>query len=119
MTKEEAKREMLFAKRQVMVDSYIDKAYDMAIKALEQPAQQWIPVSERLPNCNGCYLVWRPHFFGGKNGMSSICYFDGKDTWYDSYGVDFSRILQPSDVTAWMTLPEPYKEGEQDGKVHY
>ena len=37
MTREEAKREMLFAKREVMADSYIDKAYDMAIKALEQP----------------------------------------------------------------------------------
>jgi N12 class adenine-specific DNA methylase len=37
MTREEAKREILFAKREVMADSYIDKAYDMAIKALEQP----------------------------------------------------------------------------------
>lgn len=37
MTKEEAKREILFAKREVMADSWIDKAYDMAIKALEQP----------------------------------------------------------------------------------
>lgn len=37
MTREEAKRELRFAKREVMADSYIDKAYDMAIKALEQP----------------------------------------------------------------------------------
>lgn len=37
MTREEAKREMLFAKREVMEDSWIDKAYDMAISALEQP----------------------------------------------------------------------------------
>lgn len=79
----------------------------------EQTEQRWIPCSERLPNCNGCYLVWRPHFFGGKIGMPSICYFDGKDTWHDSYGIDFNRILQPSDVTAWTPLPEPYKE-EQD-----
>lgn len=45
MTREEAKREILFAKRQVMADSYIDKTYDMAIKALEQPEQKvgkWI-----------------------------------------------------------------------------
>ena len=35
MTREEAKREMMFAKRNVIADSYIDKAYDMAIKALE------------------------------------------------------------------------------------
>lgn len=37
MTKEEAKREILFAKREVIADSWIDKAYDVAIKALEEP----------------------------------------------------------------------------------
>ena len=37
MTREDAKREIMFAKRNVMADSWIDKAYDMAIKALEQP----------------------------------------------------------------------------------
>lgn len=71
---------------------------------------KWIPASERLPNCNGCYLVWRPHFFGGEIGMPSICYFDGTNTWHDSYGVDFTRILHPEDVTHWMQLPEPPNE---------
>lgn len=66
---------------------------------------KWIPVTERLPNCNGCYLVWRPHFFGGEIGMPSICYFDGSNTWHDSYGVDFTRILHSEDVTHWMPLP--------------
>lgn len=74
----------------------------------------WIPVTERLPNCNGCYLVWRPHFFGGEVGMPSICYFDGSNTWHDSYGVDFARILHPEDVTHWMPLPEPPEE-DKDG----
>ena len=37
MTREEAKREIIFAKREVMADSWIDKAYDMAIKAMAQP----------------------------------------------------------------------------------
>ena len=73
---------------------------------------KWIPCSERLPKCNGCYLVWRPHFFGGEIGMPAICYFDGQDTWHDSYGVDFTRILNEKDVIAWMPLPEPYKESE-------
>ena len=73
---------------------------------------QWIPVTERLPNCNGCYLVWRPHFFCGEIGMPSICYFDGSNTWHDSYGVDFTRTLHPEDVTHWMPLPEPPKDGE-------
>ena len=72
-------------------------------------SMELIPVSERQPNCNGCYLVWRPYFFGGEIGMTSICYFDGQDTWHDSYGVDFTRILNKEDVLAWMPLPEPYK----------
>jgi len=75
--------------------------------------RHWIPVTERLPNCNGCYLVWRPHFFGGKIGMPSICYFDGSNTWHDSYGVDFERTLHPEDITHWMPLPQPPEsEGE-------
>lgn len=91
-------------------------AYDEIeeIKALPsiEDEQRWIPCSERLPNCNGCYLVWRPHFFGGEIGMPAICYFDGSNTWHDSYGVDFERTLHPDDVTAWMPLPEPYKMNE-------
>ena len=45
--------------------------------------------------------------------MPAICYFDGSTTWHDSYGVDFERILHPDDVTAWMSLPEPYREVEE------
>ena len=71
--------------------------------------QQWIPCSEKLPNSNGCYLVWRPHFFGGEIGMPSICYFDGQNTWHDSYGVDFGRVLSSDDITAWMPLPDPWE----------
>lgn len=77
------------------------------IQELSKP--HWIPVTERLPNCNGCYLVWRPHFYGGEIGKPSICYFDGTNTWHDAYGVDFAMILHPEDVTHWMPLPEPPK----------
>lgn len=82
------------------------------IKGIENEPKvgEWISCSERLPGCNGCYLVWRPHFFGGEIGMPAICYFDGQDTWYDFYGVNFKRILNKSDVVAWQPLPEPYKE---------
>lgn len=67
--------------------------------------QGWISVNDRLPNCNGCYLVWRPRFYIDK-GMPSICYFDGQNTWHDSYGVDFTRTLKPEDVSHWKPLPE-------------
>lgn len=67
--------------------------------------QNWISVNYRLPNCNGCYLVWRPHFYPDK-GMPSICYFDGQNTWHDSYGVDFTRTLAHGDVSHWKPLPD-------------
>ena len=90
-----------------------DEVKDMCIEALVADTNvggKWIPCSEKLPKCNGCYLVWRPHFFGGEIGMPAICYFDGQDTWYYFYGVDFTRILNKSNVVAWQPLPEPYKE---------
>ena len=77
--------------------------HDDALAMLKE--QNWISVKDRLPNCNGCYLVWRPHFYPDK-GMPSICYFDGQNTWHDSYGVDFTRVLAPDDVSHWMPLPE-------------
>lgn len=77
----------------------------------EKQAHAWISVKDRLPNSNGCYIVWRPHFYPDF-GMPSICYFDGSNTWHDSYGVDFEKILNASDVTHWMPLPEPPKEIE-------
>lgn len=40
MTREEAKREMMFAKRNVLDGSYIDQAYDKAIEALSQPERK-------------------------------------------------------------------------------
>lgn len=94
--------EELLAERE---ENYTD-SWKMAFE-VERDTHRWIPVTERFPNCNGCYLVWRPHFFGGEIGMPSICYFDGSNTWHDSYGVDFARILHPEDVTHWMPLPQP------------
>lgn len=82
------------------------EAWDCIKRLLKE--QEWISVKDRLPNCNGCYLVWRPHFYTEK-GMPSICYFDGQNTWHDSYGVDFTRVLAPEDVSHWMPLPEPPK----------
>ena len=70
----------------------------------------WISVEERLPNNDGCYLVWRPYFFPDY-GMTTICYFDGENTWHDSYWNDSTRILNKEDVMYWMPLPKK-PEGE-------
>lgn len=76
-----------------------------------EPEQRWIPVTERLPDKMGDYLVtlwddgrtwveialWN-ETFGGR--WQAVLYND----------VDYSDI---SNVIAWMPLPEPYQGGEQ------
>jgi uncharacterized OB-fold protein len=58
MNREEAKREMLFAKRNVMAGSYIDQAYDVAIQALSEPERktgEWISIfDEDESKCSEC-----------------------------------------------------------------
>ena len=69
----------------------------------------WISVKDRLPLCNGCYLVFRPHYYD-RYGLVTICYFDGTDTWHDDDRVNFEKVLSEGDVSHWMPLPEPPKE---------
>ena len=60
----------------------------------------WIPVSERLPEKEGDYLV--TDNAGGVLTISidTFCFcYDGEPVW-----------LCSQNVTAWMPLPEPYRE---------
>ena len=80
----------------------------------------WIPVSERLPEANGRYLVTR-----GLNACGAL--------WNRIYIVNYSDLmgLKPTkiwwngnvgksdfetynDILAWMPLPEHYKESEEN-----
>ena len=68
--------------------------------------ERWIPVTERLPEKDGEYLV-------------TIDWGDG-DTEVDCYnycanGTDWNDgDLFGAKVLAWMPLPSPYREGRQD-----
>lgn len=67
-----------------------------------QPEQRWIPVTERLPEPR--IDVWCNSDLGQMVGY----YEEHVETWY---GRDYLELM----VTAWMPLPEPYREeGEQD-----
>lgn len=68
------------------------RAFDMAIKALEQTT--WIPVSERLPERDGWYLI----SLGDKT-------YGGADI--DMYCKGW--VKYGTHVLAWMSLPEPYE----------
>ena len=69
--------------------------------------QKWIPVSERLPKNNGVYLVTT--FFDIDETES------GRDV-TKAYFCSPSKKWQyfsNDEVIAWMPLPEPYKESEE------
>lgn len=57
---------------------------------------RWIPVSERLPEKEGLYLVSVKNEHDRR--YSKTCWFHGNGNW-------FAR----QDVIAWQPLPEPYK----------
>lgn len=75
---------------------------------------RWIPVTERLPEEPfGCLVtVWDTDPISMDEFENLLPYFVGWDgeQWNDSDGIQC-----PFEVLAWMPLPEPYKEGEQNG----
>ena len=89
------------------------EALEMAIKALEQT--RWIPVSERLPETDGVYIVTRRLFDNQIDTepyyMVDACYFDGSNTWHNDNRINHERNYL-TDIIAWMPLPEPYRESE-------
>ena len=94
-------------------------ALEMAIKALEQEPE-WIPVSERLPEERGSYLVTQKATFTDYEYISVIGYalnlydvdeYDFADKkrsgWYE-YDSEWG-YRELDDVIAWMPLVEPYR----------
>ena len=69
------------------------KAVDIAIKALSaQLENDWIPISERLPEANGRYLVTR-----GLNACGSL--------WNRIYIANYSDLMGIKSVRGWLTEP--------------
>ena len=69
-----------------------------------EPEQRWIPCSERLPDEYGEYLV-------AKHTIGWDCeeYVSNDIAYFDNDGFHKADM-----VIAWMPLPEPYQEGEQE-----
>lgn len=69
-----------------------------------QPEQRWIPVSERLPE-GGHNII----FCDSKGNVCEGVYHAIPGQWV---GFRWNAIYHHDDVTAWMPLPDPYKEEE-------
>ena len=94
---------------------YVDTGIQIALREIKalpsaQPEQRWIPCAERLPEedmLRTLTTIRTPH--KGTNVRSGHFYKgfffnDNGDTWN----------VTDKEVLAWMPLPEPYQEGEQD-----
>lgn len=146
MTREEA---LSILKTFRMTGDKNHEAFDMAIKALEAPPndnwegyssrlwknayergkadaeQRWIPVSERLPEEYGEYMItWTTShsLVNGEYGFLGIAEYESSGE-YDYENNEFKGEWLLEDyiknypnvkVTAWMPLPEPYKAESED-----
>ena len=68
---------------------------------------EWIPVSERLPEEDGEYLVTVLDSYSGRPFVDISHYFIGN--------VNNKGFYKAYEVMAWMQLPEPHKEDNTDG----
>ena len=76
--------------------------YESILKRLPsaQPEPQWIPVSERLPEMPGWYLI-------SKADDVFDAYFSLDEGWESEAFEEFRPV---ENVLAWMPMPAPYKE---------
>lgn len=86
-------------------DSEIQEAFQMAIEALKQ--NQWISVSERLPEKNGNYLIYVQSTQSELWYMRVDHYNSDSHFWTETSERPHKRVL------AWMPLPSAYKGGEE------
>jgi len=89
-----------FAKAREYVRAAIETIYNRLEELPSaQPERRWIPVSERLPEPR--IDVWCNSDMGQMVGY----YEENVETWY---GRDYLELM----VTAWMPLPEPYRDAQ-------
>ena len=95
-----------FIERQHAIDGMISM-HDFELWLEEQPkVGEWIPVSERLPDKNGRYLVSFKEAITNSDGLC-VKYWSGEEQRWRPCNYAPSVCWR-----AWMPLPPAYKEGE-------
>lgn len=82
------------------------KAFETAIEALGET--RWIPVSERLPESSGNYIVTVFDPVKKETFVTDAYYRCKEGDWGGEYFEEISGVI------AWMPFPEPYKESEEE-----
>ena len=96
------------------------EAKQMGIEAIEQT--RWIPISERLPEEYGEYLItWttsqikRPFIGISEGEVTSEYDYEHNRFKFEWLLEDYIKNYPDVKVIAWMPLPEPYKtEGSEE-----
>lgn len=93
---------------------YDRQQYDKGYADGKRDAQKWIPVTERLPEDEELVLI---HCKNGAMfvGYCGKQYCDYERRWRIKTALNSTKLLNLGRVTHWMPLPEPPKEGAEDG----
>ena len=99
---------------------------DILVSAIKNgtPLPRWIPVSERLPEADGDYLLFGKVVEDDDTdifiGMYDACAekFGFWEDYYDRNTLGFldSELIEYNKVIAWMPLPKPYEPQESEDK---
>ena len=111
------------AKIEIALSGEYERAYERGKQDAEQT--RWIPVSERLPEEYGEYMItWTTShsMVGGKYGLLGIAEYELSGE-YDHENnrfkgdwllEDYVKNYPNVEVIAWMPLPEPYEPQESE-----
>jgi len=101
--------------------------YQHAIDAVQalpsaQPEQQWIPVSEALPERGKEVLVTRD--YDGRKDHNKSCryvetasrYGEDDDVVWSSYSDEYKMTPKSHRVVAWIPLPEPWRGQDENDR---
>ena len=96
-----------FLEKTVTIEDLLCPCDHYTVVTLPEPQRKtgkWIPITQREPDTKNDYLV---SIRGTTTGWVSIASYDGED-W-----CMMEPELTAEDITAWMPLPEAFREGRE------